>query len=126
MEDGTLSLYDEGEGYSLQRRDANGTTTSISLSPGDVMTLGQSGPLFRQRVQARFYPPGVDYTPVFMTPVVQCGLHLDALNENILLTLISPNGEELKFEIRPTIAEALAQKLPSYLADLKATKPKAQ
>jgi hypothetical protein len=90
------------------------------------MTLGQSAPLFRQRVLSKFYPSAEGISPVFATVTSQIGIHKDALGENILLTLVAPNGASLIYEIAPALAEELAQRIPVHLAEMRSAKPKAQ
>ncbi len=125
-DDSTISLDEDGDNFVLTRTQPDGTTTSITLSPQNVMTLAQSAPLFRERVLSRIYPLGGGVSPVFATVTAQARVAPDALGEAILLTLIAPNGAGVTFEIAPSLARELAERIPVHLAEMDGPKPKVQ
>jgi hypothetical protein len=90
------------------------------------MTLAQSAELFRARILSRSGPQGGEFSPVFATPAVQIGIHNDALLENILLTLIAPNGSSVTYELSPHLANELATPIPDHLLEILSAKTRAQ
>jgi hypothetical protein len=121
-----ISLDEAGDNSSLTRIDPDGARESIILSPLNVMTIAQSAELFRSRRLSRSVPQGAGYSPVFATPAAQIGIHKDALLENILLTLVAPNGASVTYELSPYLANQLSTSIPNHLLEILSTKPKAQ
>src|ERR1700693_40347 len=121
----TISLDEDGDNFILKRTDSDGTTSNIILSPQNVMTFAQSAPLFQERILSRIHPSGGDFSAVFVTPVAQIGLHDDALRENILLTLVAPNGARLVYQLDPSLAQELAVRIPIRLEEMRSRKPTA-
>jgi hypothetical protein len=63
---------------------------------------------------------------VFVTPVVQIHLAVDALEESILLTMIERSGARIAFSLPDDIARHIAEKIPEHLARTQARKPTRQ
>jgi hypothetical protein len=118
----SLSLDETKTGYVLRKTDASGSVSELHLSDDDVLTLGQSSPNFRQKILAKRTPASGGVTPVFATNVVQIGLAPDTLGEDILLTLVAPNGSQTTFALPPHIAQHLSERLPTHLASLSESK----
>ena len=114
-----LDLIEDGGDFRLSVTDETGNTTSVRLTPHQVLTLAQSAPSFRERILAPHNPSGGAVQAVVATPVVQIGLNQDSLGEEILLTLIAPNGARATYAIPLHIAEHLVERLPVRVAELK-------
>jgi hypothetical protein len=118
-----LTLDPSGDNFILRRTTANGRTVGMTLSDGDVLTLAQSAPVFRDRILSKRNPAGGEYSAVYATPVVQIGLAPDALRENVLLTLVAPSGAQVTFELPPHIVDHLVERLPVHLAKVSGATP---
>ena len=111
-----LTLDETEDGYVLRRIGADGTISEIKLSDEDVLTLGQSAPGFRQSILAKHNRESAGQSAVYATKVVQIGLAPDTLSEDVLLTLIAPNGGQTTFAIPPQIARHMAERLPVHVS----------
>jgi hypothetical protein len=118
-----LALDPEDDQFLLRRTGPDGRTKSLVLSNEDVLSLAQSAQLLRERILSKRNPAGGEYSAVYATPVVQIGLAPDALGENVLLTLITPSGAQVTFELPPHIVDHLVERLPVHLAKAKAANP---
>ncbi len=121
-----LSLDPAGDDFVLRRIAADGTTTMILLSETDILTLAQSVPALQQQVLSRHVPKGDSHSPVAVTEVVQVALHDESLGESILLTMMSQGGSRATFALPQQIADLLVQRLPVFLARMRARKPTQQ
>jgi hypothetical protein len=109
-----LSLDESDGGFVLRKTSDDGTVYEMVLSDDDVLTLGQSAPGFRQRILAKHSRESGGQTAVYATKVVQIGLAPDTLSEDVLLTLVAPNGGQTTFAVSPHIARHLAERLPVH------------
>jgi hypothetical protein len=119
----SLTLDPHDNDFVLRRVDASGASAEIVLSDDDVLSLSQSAQLLRDRILSKRTPVGGTVSAVFATPVVQIGLAPDALEENILLTLVAPSGAQVTFSLPSHIARHLVERLPVHLAKARAASP---
>jgi hypothetical protein len=118
----TLTLDPDGDDFVLRRVDESGALSEMKLSDDDVLTLGQSSPNLRQRILAKRTPQSGVVSPVFATNVVQVGLAPDTLSEDILLTLVAPDGSQVTFALPPHIARHLSERLPHHASLVESAK----
>ena len=121
-----LSLDPKGDDFILRRTSAAGKTMGMTLSDEDVLTLAQSAPLFRDRILSKRTPEAGAISAVFVTPVERAHLTVDILENNVLLTMIAPSGASIGFSLPEEIARLLVERMPVYLAQLRAAKPTRQ
>jgi len=114
----TLALDEDGDDYLLRKTDENGTASQMRLSGDDVLTLSQSSARLRQSILAKRTPASGGVTPVFATNVVQVVVAPDTLGEDILLSLVAPDGSQTVFALPPHIARLLVERLPAHLTAL--------
>jgi hypothetical protein len=117
-----LSLEPAGDNFILRRVDASGAVTTVALSETDILTLAQSVPNLHLEILKRHDPKGGDHLAVSATEVAQIALNDESLGQAILLTLIAPSGGRTTFAIPEQIAALLVERLPVFLARMKAAK----
>jgi hypothetical protein len=121
-----LDLTQDGDDFVMTVSDPSGQTIRVRLTAEQVLRLAQSVPLFRDQALAKFHPTGGGASAVFVTPVGQIELNQDLLGENILLTMIAPDGASQTFALPSQVAEQLGQRLPVRLAEMLKSQPKKQ
>jgi hypothetical protein len=121
-----LSLDEEDDAFVLKQTHSDGTVIAMRLSDEDLMSLAQSAPTFAQKALSKHtLPDESGMSPVIVTEVVRVGLHGDALGENILLTLFAPSGANQTYALSDDIVDALGNRLPAYLVEMRQRKPRA-
>jgi hypothetical protein len=119
-----LDLIPDGDDFILSVTNTADETTRIRLSADQLLTLAQSAPLFRERVLSQRHRAPGNVDAVVATPVVQIGLNTDALDQDILLTMIGSNWAGQTFAIPAHIAQHLVERLPDWIAKLKVDRTK--
>lgn len=61
--------------------------------------------------------------PIVTHPVAQVRLLTDAVQENVILTLAAPSGEQMTFELPPHVAKYIADEIPGLLREMGARNP---
>jgi hypothetical protein len=117
-----IKLDPNGSNYILTRRDDKGSGSAITLSPLEVLTLAQSAQALQLDILRRHDPRGENYLAVVATDVAQIELNPESLGQAILMTLIAPTGSRLTFAVPEQIVALLVERLPTYLAGMRAKK----
>ncbi len=121
-----LDLTSDGEDFALSVTDATGSTTTVKLTAEQMLTFAQSAPAVQEQILTRHNSSGENTEFVLTIPVTQIGLNEDILGENIMLTLIASDGEQLVYALPPNIAQRLSERLPVRLAQMQKKKPTKQ
>jgi hypothetical protein len=119
-----LVLEPKGDGFVLRRTDAAGKSRSLTLSDNDVLQLAQAALSLRGHILAKRSPAGGSHPAVMATSVARLRLGVDALAEDVLLTLIAPSGVPVGFALSDEVAQLLVDHLPTEIAKLRAAKTK--
>jgi hypothetical protein len=122
----SLDLQEKDGGYLVTKRGDSGREESIWLSEDDVLTLSQSAAGLRQSILAKRSPESGGVAAVFATIVAQFSVVPDTLSQDVLLTLVGPNGAQTIFAIPPEVAPLLADRLPKVVAEIASAKPTRQ
>ena len=118
-----LSLDPDGDGFILSRTGDDGVTARIALSAADILALTRSALALRETSLAKRQPASGDVEAVLATPVEKIALHREMLGDNLLLTLLSPDGNRLAFALPSALAAELAERLAGALAEQAAALP---
>ncbi|WP_159726639.1 hypothetical protein [Methylosinus sp. Ce-a6] len=118
-----LSLDPDGDGFILSRTGDDGVTARIALSAADILALTRSALALRETSLAQRQPASGDVEAVLATPVEKIALHREMLGDNLLLTLLSPDGNRLAFALPSALAAELAERLAGALAEQAAALP---
>ena len=94
----------------------------MALSDEDVLTLGQSSPGLRHKILSKYSRGSAGVTAVFASKVAQVGLAPDTLSEDVLLTLVAPNGVPTTYSLTPEIARILIDRLPHFVSLIETAK----
>jgi hypothetical protein len=116
-----LSLEQMRDGFVLRRTGADGKT-SFTLSDDDVLQLAQASLSMRGRILEKRSPPGGSHSAMMATPVARLRLGVDALAEDVLMTLVSPSGAPMGFSLSEEVAQLLVDHLPQEIAKIRAAK----
>lgn len=109
-----LDLEPDGDDFVLSRTDRDGVTARIALSAADILALTRSALALRERSLSQRQPANGEVEAVLATPVVEVALNRELLGDNLLLTMISADGNRLTF----ALPSALAADLAGRIADL--------
>jgi hypothetical protein len=118
----SLNLEEKDDGYVITRTDKGGHQTNLWLSEDDILTLSQSAAGLRQSILAKRNPATGGVEAVFATVVSQFSVLPDTLSQDVLLTLVGPNGAQTIFAIPPEVAPLLAERLPKVVAEIASAK----
>lgn len=117
-----LDLQPQGDDFVMSVEHANGTTTKVILTADQLLILAQSAPRFRDHILSKRHPSAGNIDAVLATPVAQIGLNTDALEQEILLTMIGENRARLSYAVPEHLAQELVDKLPKHIARLREKK----
>lgn len=117
-----IKLDPKGSDFILTRYDDKGTESTISLSELDVLTLAQSAQALQLEILRRHDPRGDSHLAVVATDVAQIELTPESLGQAILASLIARDGSRTTFAIPEQIVALLVDRLPIYLAEMRAKK----
>lgn len=121
-----LNLDPDGDGFILSRRGDDGVTARIALSASDILALTRSALARREKNLAARQPASGDVEAILATPVESVALHREINGDNLLLTLVSPDGNRLAFAFTAALAAELAERLSGALEAQAAALPPPQ
>lgn len=111
-----LNLDPIGEDFILSRKGDDGVTAKIVLTAADILELTRSALALREKGLAERQPASGEVEAVLATPVESIALHREMLGDNLLLTLVSPDGNRLAFALPSAVAGDLVERLSAVLA----------
>jgi hypothetical protein len=115
-----LSLDRDDESFVLRRKEANGDTTAINMSEEEFWGLKETIDLWTDRLMsARQVESG---SAQVTHPVAQARLSPDAMQENVLLTVAAPTGEQMTLQFPQHVARYIAGEIPDLLRMMAAAK----
>lgn len=120
-----LHLKESGDDFVLIVAGENDTTTEVTLTAEQVLTLGQSALAFRSRILIRHNPTIDGVEAVLVTNVEDIWLNPNSLKTSVLLTLLC-QSTRLTFALAPNLATRLAQSLPTEIAKIVGINPTRQ
>ncbi|PWB84092.1 MAG: hypothetical protein C3F11_03090 [Methylocystaceae bacterium] len=106
-----FNLDPDGDDFILSRTDHDGVTAKISLTAADILALTRSALAIRERSLSQRQPAGGAVEAVLATPVTEVELNRELLGDNILLTMISADGNRLTFALPSTLAVDVAGRI---------------
>lgn len=118
-----LSLDPDGDGFILSRTGDDDVTARIALSAADILALARSALALREKSLAERQPANGDVEAILATPVEKITVHREMLGDNLLLSLVSPDGNRLAFALPSALAAELAERLAGALAEQAAALP---
>lgn len=110
-----FSFAETDDGFILYRKELDGTCVSIPLSSGDLWGLKANIDLWADRILSHAQPISGSARAIVSHPVGGVEIAMDALAENLLLTLFAPTGERMTFSLPVSVADYLAAEIPSTL-----------
>ena len=121
-----LSLDQDDDGFVLRRREAADAVTAIHFSEAEFWGLKDIISLWTDRILARRQTGSGAVQPVVAHPVAQVRMLPDAVQENILLTVAAPSGEQMTLELPFHVAKYIADEIPNVLRDMGTGNPTRQ
>jgi hypothetical protein len=121
-----LSFVEDDEGFTLQQKRADGAVAAIRMSLGEVTSLKATISLWIDRMMSRYQVGSGEVQPIVAHPIAQVRLLPDAVQENVLLTVAAPSGEQVTFSFPLTVADCIVAELPNLVAAMRAAKPMKQ
>lgn len=121
-----LSFDQNDEGYILRRRDEDGRTVEITISPLELLTLRETIVLWTDRIRARLQAAAGPDQAVVVHPVARVRLLPDVAQENMLLTIVAPSGQQMTLSFPDLIAQHIADELRRLLRSMRAARPTKQ
>lgn len=110
-----LSLAADGEGFVLSRTGDDGVTTTISLTPADILSLTRSALELREKSLSARQPASGAVEAVLASPVREATLAREMLGDHVLLTLTGPDGDHASFALPIDIAADVSTRLSALL-----------
>jgi len=111
-----LILDPDGDDFILSRTGDDGVTARIALTAADILDLTRSALALREKGLAERQAASGEVEAVLATPVENVALHREMLGDNLLLTLVSPEGNRLAFALPSALAADLVERLTGVLA----------
>src|SRR5262249_1098192 len=121
-----LSFDQDEEGFILRNKSADGSVTAIKVSAQELFGLKAQISLWIDRRMSGFRVESGSVQPIVVYPVAQVRLLPDAVQENVLLTVAAPSGEQMTLSFPLPVADRIAVELPDVLARMRVAKPKKQ
>jgi hypothetical protein len=110
-----LSLTEIDDGFLLRRTSTEVPALEFILSVDELFTLRETIALWTDRILSQ--RQGVTGLRAVVThPVAQVRLDADALQQNVLLTVAAPSGEQMTFQMPRQVAHHLVTEIPAVLA----------
>ena len=120
-----ITVDEEGNEFVLTVQ-YNGKPIEIRLSDEDVLALSRSALSFQERILSKRNPRATSVSAVMAIIVENFRLHADSLDQDILLSLQSPNGRQLTFVFQLPQAQRLLNELPVEIARVQRSNPTKQ
>jgi hypothetical protein len=118
-----FSLDADDDGFILRQKDANGAVTEIKMSAADLHGLKATIDLWSDRRMSQFQVGAGPVQPIVAHPVARVRLMPDAVQENILLTVEAPSGEQMTLSFPLLVADRIAGDLIDLVAKMMAANP---
>jgi hypothetical protein len=116
-----LTIDEEDGSFVLRHQAVDGKESKLVLAEQDVINLGASALGLTKAVLSRRIPKSEGVNAMFAAPVAQFSVGPDSLGEDILLTLVTPNGIQTSFAISPSTGRLLREQLDKSIADIESS-----
>ena len=110
-----ISLTETDEGFVIRRKDANRRVIVLRLSEEELAGLKETIDRWRDRQLSSARVGSGQVEPIVAHAVSQARVLLDALQQNILLSIRGPSGGESTLSIPRDVAEYIASEIPAVL-----------
>ncbi len=113
-----ISLVQDGIGFILHRKQANGDISAINLTEDEFWELRGAIGLMSRRIVAQRQAASAGIKPVIAHPVAQVRVLPDAMRVTVLLTVADPSGDQMTLELPPHVAKHIADEVPVILREM--------
>ncbi len=119
-----LSFDRDDEGFILRRKDDGGSVTTFRISEDEFPGLKTTISLWMDRmIQASQAATG-SVQAVIAHPIGRVRAFSDALQENVLLMVEAPSGEQMTLSFPPTVADYIVAEVGRVRDELRPDRPK--
>ncbi len=115
-----ISLVEDGNGFILHRRQANGEISAINLTEGEFWGLRGAIVFWARHILSQRQAPSTGFKTIIVQSVARARLLPDAMRESVLLTVAAPTGEQMTLELPPHVAKFIADQVPNVLSEMTA------
>ena len=113
-----ISLVEDGNGFILHRRQANGEISAIHLTEEEFWGLRGAIVFWARRILSQRQAPSSGFETIIVQSVARARVLPDTLRESVLLTVAAPTGEQMTLELPPHVAKFIADQVPNVLSEM--------
>jgi len=121
-----LSFDQNDDGFVLRRKEADGSVVAITMAPEELVGFRTTVALWLDRRMSQARVESGSVQPIVVHPIAQVRLVSDALEENALMTVAAPSGEQMTLSFPPGVADYIVAELPNLLATIRRARPARQ
>jgi len=118
-----FSLDEDDDGFILHYKNADGSVTTIKMSPADLHALKAAIDLWSDRRMSQYRVENGSVQPIVVYPVSQARVLPDLLKANVLLTVAAPSGQQMTLSFPLGLADALVVPLSDLVAEIQMENP---
>jgi hypothetical protein len=115
-----ISLVEDGDGFILHRKQADGDISAIVLTEAEFWGLRGAIVFWARRILSQRQAPASGFKTIIVQSVAQARVQPDSMRESVLLTIAAPTGEEMTLELPRHVAKLIADQVPDVLSEMTA------
>jgi hypothetical protein len=115
-----ISLVEDGNGFTLHRRQANGEISAINLTEEEFWGLRAAIVFWARRILSQRQTPSTGCKTIIVQSVARARVLPDTMRQSVLLTVAAPTGEQMTLELPPDVAKFIADQVPNVLSEMTA------
>jgi hypothetical protein len=113
-------LREDGNGFILHRRQANGKISAINLTEEEFWGLRGAIVFWARRILSQRQAPATGFKTIIVQSVARARVLPDMMRESVLLTVAAPAGEQMTLQLPPHVAKFIADQVPDVLSEMTA------
>jgi hypothetical protein len=122
-----FSFEESDDGYYILRHNEAGKVIEIRMTPEEFDGLKATINLWQDRRLSGYRVAAAgEVRPIVVHPIAAAVIWPDAVQENVLLTVVAPSGGQMILSVPLAVAADIAHALPDLLVQMRAANPTKQ
>ncbi len=113
-----ISLVEDDNGLILHSRQANGEISAIHLTEEEFWGLRGAIAFWTHRILSQRQSPSSEFETIIVQSVARARVLPNSMRESVLLTVVTPTGEQITLQLPPHVAKFIADEVLNVLSEM--------